>query len=478
MGSEPLPRSPELVRALARRLAQTELDGGNLDVAGVAALARVTTARLLRDVLSDIDPEEAEAWQRTRTFAEPVADGVTLHDLVRKALRADLRARTPDHERELRKRIADHLHRRAIRGETRLIADLAELVDNPAVRSGFGAEGSPRFRVDDPRPDDAEAAKPLMAGRGDVEHEWWSATVPLFVEAPDRVVVARDHQDPLAGYAIAVTPGNAPRITEDDPLLGPWLAHAREHDAGFEVLLWRDSVDFTSSAEGNPASPVVALLNTAAILRSGLLNVRFAYLPISPGNEAALQFAKGVGATHVPELDVGAGGRGTQCWILDHGEGGVLGAARAMVYAELGLPETDPAHAASVPAPARPAAPGTAVAPGAPVTAEDVREALHNLDRPLDLAASPLATGTTPGERGDSVRALLHEAAASAFGESPDEELLRRVLVRGCLDPAPSHELAADELNVSRATYFRRLRAASQRVAEWVIASRDGSGGA
>ena len=66
------------------------------------------------------------------------------------------------------------------------------------------------------------------------------------------------------------------------------------------------------------------------------------------------------------------------------------------------------------------------------------------------------------------MRALLEDAAERAFGDTPDERLLQRVLVRGYFDPAPSHELAARELHLSRAAYFRRLRAASERVAAWL----------
>ena len=64
-------------------------------------------------------------------------------------------------------------------------------------------------------------------------------------------------------------------------------------------------------------------------------------------------------------------------------------------------------------------------------------------------------------------RALLG-AAEQAFGTTADEQLLRRVLLRGYFDPAPSHEAAARELHLSRAAYFRRLRNASDRVAEWL----------
>ncbi len=55
---------------------------------------------------------------RALTFTEPLADGLTLHKLVRKALHADMRRRDQERERELRRRIVDYLYQRA-QGETR-----------------------------------------------------------------------------------------------------------------------------------------------------------------------------------------------------------------------------------------------------------------------------------------------------------------------------------------------------------------------
>jgi len=52
---------------------------------------------------------------------------------------------------------------------------------------------------------------------------------------------------------------------------------------------------------------------------------------------------------------------------------------------------------------------------------------------------------------------------------------MRRVLIQGYLDPASSHENAAHRLSLSRAAHFRRLRAAVQRVAEYIAASQPGS---
>jgi hypothetical protein len=227
------------------------------------------------------------------------------------------------------------------------------------------------------------------------------------------------------------------------------------------VMLWRDSIDFTSGGEGDISSPVLALMNTAAVLRSGLTNPRYSYLPIHRENKMAMQYARAVGAHHIAELDLEGDDHVTECHVIDYGPGGMLARPRATVYAELGMTPPDDSARAE---------PGSAT--GSPVTADAVRDALRSLDNPLELASSPLASGDTPDERAASVRALLADATANAFGEAADEQLLRQIVERGYLDASASHESAALELNVSRATYFRRLRVASQRVADYVLASR------
>jgi hypothetical protein len=464
---------PNLVRAILHRVARTELDGGNLDVVAVAAIARACDERMLRDVLPDVDPAAAYAWLRERTFAEPVAGGVALHEIVRQAMRADLRSRDVERDRELRRRIADHLFVRGLRAGPRTIVDMTELVENPAVRWGYGADGSTTHRPDLWRPEDAAFARDrFIEAEKPSGEEWWAATTPILDEAPDRVVTLRDAHDVLCGIAIAVTPENAPPVAERDVCLGPWLTHARAAHAGDEVLIWRDSIDLV--APGDLSSPVLSILNTAAILRSGLRNMRWSYIPIDPHNEAALTYARAVNATHLEHLDIHFGDKVIQCHQVDHSDEGILGGTRAAIYAELGLGAPGPVRlgpdaAALTPAGIDDGIAGSSPSPS-PVTLDVVRDALRSLHQPLELAASPLASGTTTESRVASVRAEVEDAVANAFGDSPDEQLLRRIVQRGYLDPAGSHELAADELHISRATYFRRLKTASQRVAEYLMA--------
>ncbi len=100
-----------------------------------------------------------------------------------------------------------------------------------------------------------------------------------------------------------------------------------------------------------------------------------------------------------------------------------------------------------------------------------MRAALRGFRIPAELARSPLAQGRSVDERAESVRAALRDAAERAFGDTENEKLLKLVLVRGYLEPEGSHEQAADELHLSRAAYFRRLRTSTERLAEYLASA-------
>ena len=92
------------------------------------------------------------------------ADGFTMHELVRKALLADLRQRNPELERDLRRRIVDYLYARGKAGEPLLLIDLAHLVENPlhalGLRLGRQRQLPDRLGA---RPTTPTASRPSMA---------------------------------------------------------------------------------------------------------------------------------------------------------------------------------------------------------------------------------------------------------------------------------------------------------------------------
>ncbi|MEJ7875288.1 MAG: hypothetical protein WKF62_01400 [Solirubrobacterales bacterium] len=106
--------------------------------------------------------------------------------------------------------------------------------------------------------------------------------------------------------------------------------------------------------------------------------------------------------------------------------------------------------------------------PDGPDVREAARGALRTLQAPSVLAANPLARGAGTEQRAASVRQLLEEGIAKCFGDDANEGLMRQVLIRGYLDPAPSHELAASEVSLSRSAYFRRLKLATERLADQI----------
>jgi hypothetical protein len=511
---------PEVLRSLIHRLAHAELRDVRMSALCIAAIARTTTPQLLGAVLPRGEGESAYQQLCDLTVAEPLGDGVTLHELVRKALLVDLRLRNQELERFLRRRIIDYLYEGAA-DEPLLVIDMAHLVDNPVAKWGFGWEGDTGFRVDSVRQFDADR---LEAGlRVGQNVDWWHLTKRFFIEAPDRVAVVRDLKDNIRGYMACVSLATAPPFADADPLVGPWLAHAREHADQGDSVLWHAAVDFTGQGK------VQAMLGVAGVLRCGTPNPRFAYLPIDPTYPGAVAFATAIGAEHHIELDVEVGGMIVQCYRLDYGPGGLTAFLRSQVYTELGLPAPDPStlrpttpgkaglgriapnligasqvaaiaatpaiaafppHKAGAdrtgrqmahPAPGQPVdeaattVPALPIKPGAPLPGaaarpvadlSTVREALKNFRVPRDLARSPLAVGDTIAERAESVRRLINEAAREAFGDNENEKLLYSVLVAGYLQPMRSHEEAANKLCLSRAAYFRRLRTAVERLAE------------
>jgi hypothetical protein len=437
---------PEIMRSLIRRLAEAELTGMRLSALGVAAIARVTTVELLRAVLPEGDADQAYERLRSLSFTEPLGDGLALHELVRKALHADLRRRDQERERELRRRIVDHLYHQARLGDPLLAIEMAHLIESSAIKWGFGWEGSVEYRIDGVRAGDADQVAARLGERG--FPEWWRLTRRFFTEAPGRVAIARDADDRLCGYLVSMTSATAPEFAHQDPLVGPWLVHARADARLGDSVLWHDGVDFVGDSRGR----VQAMLGMAGVLRSGASNPRFAYLPINPLNPRARNFAQALGAEHLAELDLELGDRRVECHRVDFGPGGLIAAQRAVVYGELGL-----------------ARPATGADEG-PMDPQAVREALRNFRVPHELARSPLATGESPEDRAESVRTLLRDAVGRAFGDNENEKLMQRVLIRGYIEAAPSHEQAAIDLSLSRAAYFRRLRAGAERVAEFLAA--------
>lgn len=442
----PVAEGAELDEDLVANLVAERLQGPHLATLATAAIARVTTPDLLADALLGADPEAEWEWLRGRDFVEPRGLGVAPHELVREAIRACLRRDHPLVERELRRRVADHLYAIGAGPAGPLaVTDLAELADSPALHWGFSWRASARLRVDGLRPGDLELADRAVAGRPHAVV--WEGSRALLEAAPEHATVARDRDERLCGLTISLTPGTAPTVADDDPILGPRLAHARRLDRT-DAVIWRDMISVGEDRDPD----LFGLLGMAGLLAATSGSPRYGYLPINPALPGARDFAAAGGAVHVPELDARIAGETIECHLVDWGPGGVLAALRAHVYRELGLAE-----------PPRPTA-------ARAVSMATVREALRNFGVPAELAKSPLARGESVAERAAAAREALIDAVDHAFGETPGDQLTQTALRRGYLERNATQEAVAEALHLSRAAYFRRLRRGCERVAAYLSA--------
>jgi hypothetical protein len=207
---------------------------------------------------------------------------------------------------------------------------------------------------------------------------------------------------------------------------------------------WRGPV--LSDQEGNAFSRydfVHAVANKDGVVHVDA-KLGAAYQALTRGNSMRLIQEKGVSEDGWETVIGGVvGGRPLIYHLLEYGPEGMMEAGRTLVYRDLGL------------------VPPTA---GAALEAEAVRDALRDFHDPLALAAGPLGSGETTAARADSARRRLREAIEAEFSHTLPEQQLRATIEWGYFDADVGHEAAALKLNISRATYFRRLAEAVERV--------------
>jgi hypothetical protein len=351
-----------------------------------------------------------------------------------------MRQRDGSGEGTLRRSIADHLHRKALSGRAGISMELQHLVVDPTVRWGFSSDIGRRYRIDSVRAGDADRVGNVLHSVG--LDDWWAVTRVFFDDHPDLVGVARDPEGGVGGYYVAVAPSNAPPTAFDDPLLGPWLRHARDVLRTDSAVLWREAVDLTGER-----GEITSLLGAGGLLATGVANPRYLYLPIAPEVPAAGAFARRLDAVHVADLDMHAFGLELECHIVDCGPGGLIGNQRDWIYRETG------------------------VAPPVDHLAVDPADAFRWLRDPSGLTQAPEWLGSTPSERLERLQTAVR-GALQVFGSTQDDELARRIIEAAYLEDNAPHETIARRLDLSRSAYFRRLQAATERVAAELTARR------
>jgi hypothetical protein len=195
-----------------------------------ASVVRRVTLPILSAMLPDASPQDAQERIRALPFVQPDRDGLHIHDAVREAIAATLRAENPQQYRSYR-RSAYRCFMTELRSAPptdfwRYTADLLYLLENPVVREAFFPSTGHEYAVEPARTEDRQAILDIVD-----DHEntiaasylkrWWR-------EAPETFTVTRDRQGSVAGFCCIFDPLSvSARLCGEDPVTRAWLDHLR-----------------------------------------------------------------------------------------------------------------------------------------------------------------------------------------------------------------------------------------------------------
>jgi hypothetical protein len=195
-------------------------------------------------MLPEDDPAELFGALRALPLAELGAEGLVLHDTVRMAASALLRASDPARHRAYRRAAWTRLRaelRRAGRSDLwRYTADLLYLVENPIVRDAFFPGGSDQLTLEPARTADGAAIAAMSEAQQGPEatafvDAWWRS-------APDTFRVVRDATGVVQGFSCLCQPQDVSRsLLRSDPVTIAWLDQLRRNPvpSGQRVLFNR-----------------------------------------------------------------------------------------------------------------------------------------------------------------------------------------------------------------------------------------------
>ena len=241
-----------------------------------ASVVRCTTQPLLRAMLPEAAPQDAFERLRGLPFVESSRDGLVLHDAVRQASAAALRAADPARYRDYRRAAWRELRAEVSTAGTpelwRCTADTLYLIENPTVREAFFPSGAQRYAVEPAQASDEHAIRAICdfqepPGSASRLADWWQ-------EVPEAFSVIRDREGVVVGFYAMFDPAVVNRgMLWGDPITRVWSEHVRDHPtaAGESVLFLRRWLGVEG---GEGPSPIQA---------AGWLDIKRTYMARRPG---------------------------------------------------------------------------------------------------------------------------------------------------------------------------------------------------
>lgn len=305
-----------------------------------ASVVRRVTLPILSALLPDASPQDAQERLRTLPFVQPERDGLHIHDAVREAIAARLRADDPQRHRAYRRSAYRHfmaeLRGTPVSDLWRYTADLLYVLDNPVVREAFFPSGGHEYAVEPARREDGRAILEIIERHENLvsaRHltRWWS-------ETPETFAVTRHRAGSVAGFYCVFDPADvAGWLCREDPLTRGWLAHLDRHpmprqQRALFLRRWLSAEDGEAPCAVQAAC-WVDLKRKYLEFRPNLRRVYLALRDLEPYTAAAQE----LGFRALGEGGVPAGGDCYQSAMLDFGASSVDGWLARLVAAELGV---------------------------------------------------------------------------------------------------------------------------------------------
>jgi hypothetical protein len=340
LGARPEPALPEAaVAPFMLELAEgyrAALDPDTRRALDAACMVRRATLSLLGAMLPGEPPADAFARLRRLPFAEVTLEGLMIHDTVREATAALLRAADPVRHRALRTAAWRQL-RSELRGADtaqlwRYTADMLYLVEHPALHDAFFPSTRETFEVAPAQPADVGAIEAIVA-----QHRPPGAAALLSAYARDALHafrVARNGAGQVAGYALAFAPGTvAAAVQGRDPVARAWREHRCRDPVprGQTVFCIRDAAPRPDVAESATAALWLDVKRDYLELRPALRRVYVA----TPTPEHTLGALGRLGFAALGDSPVLAGEQPTSTLVLDMGPASVDGWLSDVVGREL-----------------------------------------------------------------------------------------------------------------------------------------------
>jgi hypothetical protein len=330
---------PEVIDTLARIYLADVTDPVTRRVLQACSVVRRVTHSVLQAMLPEMAPDDAFERLRMLPFTASGPDGLIIHDAVRQAIAAQVRAMDPNTYRDSKRRVWRQLQAESrtagIDELWRYTADILYLLDNAVIREAFFPSGGPRFSVQTYRSDDVTAVTSILE-RHDTD-ESRLATLEWLRLHPETFFVVRDQQGEVMGFHCIFEPQKvSPKLLAADRMTQSWSKHLEsEPVATNETVLFLRSL--LSAEYGEMPSPVQA---------ASWLEIKRTYMALRPRlrriyaalrDEAAAAFApvmSTLGFKPVARLDLG---EVYNLAVNDFGPQSVDGWLAGLVAAEIGI---------------------------------------------------------------------------------------------------------------------------------------------